>query len=627
MADTCYTYDPNQRPQYPCANYVAPGDILCATQHCTSFAGTTYEIAYCKCKDYLGNPIPNCEPKGLNVPVPTQTCYNKVTKEQCKVTPERCQEKRDQDKNWLWMTCYCCCSCFAWYTKVKISANEVRFIQDIEQFDNVLAASISDATGKLAVTWEDKIVGQSAGTAPGGPGQEMMIIHYGEDGELTATLDQPFLMPDGKLKLAQHLTPNDQLVDDSGNAVPIVGVRIGNYTGGIHHIALGTDIPSGPVPINGHLISTDGIIAGDYWLQITYTSDDMASFRAAKCDELPSLGSEAYSEQKGFTADMFSATAEGAEPRQISNAYFDPYYEIADAKVPKYAARYVTDQQAKDIKKRAPHAPITYETNVANFNYLKQLFAGFYPDINIYLQWEDETPNMYTFAEYGQKTIYVSGRLLRTEGIFQQGLAMMLAHGVALFLTDPKGKACVGQADYLGASFVLLTVFNRTWSDVALNGYEQVKQLFGYIKKKNAGGDPDDRCQYPSIDCRLKCITNALSGSELPLCSGVAIPGALRLEGAEAAIVEGQQSVVVRFNDDVDENTSQNIINYTIMPETVITTALRDTVERNKVVLTVTLPTPPEGDYTLTVDGILSVNGSTLNPNAKQTGFTVAPTP
>ena len=32
-----------------------------------------------------------------------------------------------------------------------------------------------------------------------------------------------------------------------------------------------------------------------------------------------------------------------------------------------------------------------------------------FPDVNIYLEWADETPNLYAFEEFGQKTVYISG--------------------------------------------------------------------------------------------------------------------------------------------------------------------------------------------------------------------------
>ena len=59
------------------------------------------------------------------------------------------------------------------------------------------------------------------------------------------------------------------------------------------------------------------------------------------------------------------------------------------------------------------------------------------------------------------------------------------------------------------------------------------------------------------------------------------------------------------------------------MPETVITTAVRDERDTSKVVLTVTLPSPPEGVYKLSVADIISSDGSTLNPNGRTAQFKI----
>ena len=251
-----------------------------------------------------------------------------------------------------------------------------------------------------------------------------------------------------------------------------------------------------------------------------------------------------------------------------------------------------------------------------------------YPNVNIYLEWTDEFPNLYAFEAFGQKTVYISGRLLRAKGVYREGVAMMLAFGVAMFYAqeqkDTDIKTCTGLADYFGAGYIIRQAFNFNWLEMTSDGYSQIRALFKHIKK-HRGGDPHNRCLLPSIDCRLECISNALSGKGLPACSGVPLPGGLRLESAQASIVDGEQSVVAVFNDAVDVNSSQQITNYTIMPETVITTAVRDERDTSKVVLTVTLPSPPEGVYKLSVADIISSDGSTLNPNGRTAQFKIPP--
>jgi hypothetical protein len=616
---------------YACEVNIPPNALKCTTTHCTSFAGTEEEIAWCKCIRFDQKPIPGCDPKGNTVPVKTGVCYNKVTKEQKNISVEACQDLRDGSRNWSWTNCYCCCSCFAWFTKILIPENQVKFVQTIQEHDKIMAASIDIADGKIHVTWDEAEVGFSDGTSPGAPSQ-MIVIQYGAEGEIIATSDQLFLLPDGTLKAANRLTPLDQLVREDGSPIDIESIRVITYTGGIHHLGLGDPDPADPiVPINGHLMGAEGLICGDFWLQVTHGSSDAKSALLAENHEsLPMIGSVEYAEQKGFSADLFSATREGATARAISNPFCEEQSLKDGASLRAGARQYLTHEQADDINANpADFYPISVEVNVPDYKIIRSTFACMYPDVNIYLEWADDYPNLYAFEAFGQKTVYISGRLLRAKGIYKEGVAMMLAFGVALFYAgDDKDKdiaTCTGLADYFGAGYILRQAFTFTWLEMSTGGYEQVRALWKKIKKAHRAGDPYNRCLLPSIDCRLESMSNALSGKGVPACTGVPGPGRLRLDSARASIVEGTQSVIAVFSEPVDPETSQPVTNYTIMPETVITTALRDETEPTQVVLTVTLPDSPEGDYTLTVSDVLAANGSTLNANARTADFKIPP--
>ena len=132
--------DTGAPPVYACESAVKPGTLKCALKHCNNYPETQDWKAYCKCIDWQGNKIPNCDPKGNTVPIQAFVCYNKVTGEQCTTTDEECQERRDKDKNWIWKTCYCCCSCFAWNTLILVGENKVKVIQDIEENEEIYTA-------------------------------------------------------------------------------------------------------------------------------------------------------------------------------------------------------------------------------------------------------------------------------------------------------------------------------------------------------------------------------------------------------------------------------------------------------------------------------------------------------
>ncbi|HKF58515.1 MAG TPA: hypothetical protein VKJ45_23950 [Blastocatellia bacterium] len=617
---------------YACEPNIPPEALKCATAHCTSFAGTIDEVAWCKCIRFDGKPISGCQPKDNTVPIKTGVCYNKATREQRNISDDACQELRDKDRNWSWRDCYCCCSCFAWFTKILIPDNQVKFVQTIEPRDKVMAGSIEISGGKIHVNWQEASVGFSDGTSPGAASQ-MIAIQYGAEGEIIATTDQLFLLPDGKLKAANRLTPLDQLVGEDGNPIDIESIRVIKYTGGIHHIGLGEDPPV-PVPINRHLISAEGLICGDFWLQVTYASSETTNtvVLASNHATLPIIGSSEYATQKGFSANLFSATRTGVTPRAIRNPFCEEQELKEGTSLLASARQYLTTEQADDIDENAEFYPISVQANVPDYTVTRNIFACAYPDVNLYLEWTDEYPNLYAFEAFGQKTVYISGRLLRAKGIYKEGIAMMLAFGVALFYSgdekDEEIKACTGLADYFGAGYIMRQAFTFNWFEMTTAGYEQIRALFKHIKKPHRGDDPRNRCLLPSISCRLECMSNALSGKGLPVCSGVPGPGKLSLDSASASMVEGTQSIIAVFSEPVDLESSQQVTNYTIMPETVITTAVRDERDPWQVILTVTLPTPPtppEGDYTLTVSDVRAENGSTLNPKARTANFKIPP--
>ncbi|PWR21988.1 Hint domain-containing protein [Zavarzinia compransoris] len=612
---------------YACEAYVAPDQHMCGETHCTRLADTSEDTAWCKCLDWQGNKIPNCEPKGSTVPIKSYSCYNQATGEQRNISEDACQDLRDRDRNWKWSACYCCCSCFAWDTKIRVSETEVRFIQDIEEEDEILAAWIEpNPDGTVKVTWKPRLVGYSDGTSPSSQPQTMVMIQYGEDGELIATPDQLMLMPDGRLKDAKRLVPGDLMVDDDGRPVAVNSVHLGEYSGGIQHLGLGPVPEDTNVPVSGNLFSANGIIVGDFWLQVTHGAEPESEGKTlvAGHSALPMIGSEAYATARSGDADLFSARQPGYEPRPVRNRNFRGYEARAALNIPANASLYVTPAQAEAIA-QAPHYPLSMDYNLADFRWLQKALQPFFPDINIYLEWSDEVPNLYAFELFGQKTLYVSGRILRTHEMYWQGLAAILAHGIAVFYAGKGAEGqypCVAQADSFGIGYVLRTAFDPNWGETANGGYAQVRTFFGHIPEDLRGGDPDNPCRLPAVNCRLQAMEAAIIGRPLPACAGVPQKGRLELKRATFEIIEDVPSVKVSFSEAVGPS-AEILGNYTITPETVITTALRDADDRTLVVLTVTLPDPAAGEYELSVQNILAADGSTLNALARTAYFVV----
>ncbi len=119
----------------------------------------------------------------------------------------------------------------------------------------------ADLEGQKPV-WAPREVAFSGGVPPNPHEDPMVYLTYGEDGALTVTIDQCFLLMDGALKAATYLEPGDQLVGADGGAVILTQVAVVRFQGGVHAIALAPTTWSGSA--NGHLLDAGGVVAGDY---------------------------------------------------------------------------------------------------------------------------------------------------------------------------------------------------------------------------------------------------------------------------------------------------------------------------------------------------------------------------
>jgi len=151
----------------------------------------------------------------------------------------------------------------AYGTPVTLPDRKTAKLETVRNGDLVLVATWS----KGALTWRPRTVyfSQGLGPVPKGERGAQVIFLTTERGELVISRSQLFLMPSGKLKAASKLTPKDQLVDEAGHPVAIRRVTIAQFQGGLHHISVEVDKAA---PYEGHLLIWNGIVCGDYHLQL-----------------------------------------------------------------------------------------------------------------------------------------------------------------------------------------------------------------------------------------------------------------------------------------------------------------------------------------------------------------------
>lgn len=151
---------------------------------------------------------------------------------------------------------------FAYDTRIAVPSSGEVPIQSLAVGDSVQAASLRPGEAPF---WEPSEVELSEGIAPG-LAETAVAIAFSDGGPpLVCVPDQIFVGADGRLVAADLLAPGDALLRPDGGQRPIVSVVLGRFIGGLHDVATSRDWNGSP---DGHLLAADGVIAGDYLVQL-----------------------------------------------------------------------------------------------------------------------------------------------------------------------------------------------------------------------------------------------------------------------------------------------------------------------------------------------------------------------
>jgi hypothetical protein len=508
--------------------------------------------------------------------------------------------------------CYCCCSCFAYDTPIAVSAESFKLIQEFKLHDPVWVAGPD-------LQWHASKVVHSSGVAPNVTETFMIFIRYGTPEnyrELIVTEDHLFLTPDRKLIPAASLKPGDALVQPDGSLIPVYWVLLASSTKGAHQIVAG----SFDGKLEGHLLNANGVVTTDYSVQLQAMAGQIDP--ALLVDDLSTrltVGSEAY-QQTYVNADALQFISNPALwPAGLTFNYPGNLINI-----PPTAASYLTEEQAQDVlDSPVPRRDFGSSYALELISHAFQTAKGFYPQPIYLYDWNNSTPNAYAFRSYGLDIIVVTGGLVRLQLMFEDGLALILSHVIARLygnLPDyPPEVKCVGSADYQGVSVVMGKIWvENTYAAVVRAGYAQVDAMFKLIKPDHAKGNPHDRCNAPSIDCRRQTILNAFSSIGLPRCARSDLPV---FEVVRAT--PGKHSLRVVFSEAVDQPTAETTANYVITPTIQVVSAKVDPKDRKVVLLE--LKHAPNGHYVLTVKDVISENTDPLDPAHTSAKFTLPP--
>jgi hypothetical protein len=501
--------------------------------------------------------------------------------------------------------CYCCCSCFGSYTPIEVRHGEYALARDIQAQEEVLAAG-ADLRWKPALvesvsTWE---------TAEGLM-SSMYFLRYSWDGDVREVIvspDHPFLMEDGTLIAVQDLTKKPlRLRRADGGQSDVLVVAQGTYQGGTTSIQLAGDFNGRD--LSGHLLNTNGLVTGDFKVQVYYTSQHLAAELVHEFGEdketLP-VGTTEY--HTAFPDEAYARFVD--DPGEWPKG-FAPTVG-AETRVPATAARYLTDQQARDIRRHATSGSPADTYPARALLYVFNLMRGLYPDVDFVLDWDNPVPNAYSWSAWGRQTVVVTGGLVRVRGLRLDGLSLIVSTMVSY---TSKDVHCVGEADYGG----LFSVIRRLWQDnlfiaVVESALPQIEQLFSHITKKHAAPNPADTCAQPGIACRLDSYQAALSMFPVPAC---ARPRPAYFEVRDARAIS-ETRVQITFSRTLNEPTAETIANYAFEPAVEIHSATVNHAQPALVVLDVA-KLAAKTSYLVRISHVVSNDDVPLDP-AHSTG-------
>jgi hypothetical protein len=419
--------------------------------------------------------------------------------------------------------CYCVCSCLAKDTPVSISkSGHVIKVQDIKKDHTTVIAAGTNLNFK-----DRKVETFSKGAK--GTTHNTIYLEYQIEGEdesrkIIITRDHFLYLNDlQKFVPADWLTIDDKLTDQDGNVVHIRDIHWGSYDGDFYEFA--TDMERPEDGLDGHLVVTNGIVTGDFCLQVWLNQDGELRNKYVVKREMGEVGSQEwldhYHSVKGDNADA---------PKTIElNGIEFITSKGHEVIIPEQANQFIPTAQALYLQKHAKKKPIGDNVNLQMLEYIEGNLKCKYPDINFIVNWYDNRVNAHSWIDISsperKKYTYIAGGLARIDGFNLEGLYFAFAQQIGMFYGSPlepeTGMTCIGEGDYYGAKIVLRKVW---FYEEYLNRMELVKQqlrtFFGYLGKQEMEEIyAESGTYYPSILCRFKTIDAAEALQEIPQCA------------------------------------------------------------------------------------------------------------
>lgn len=220
--------------------------------------------------------------------------------------------------------------------------------------------------------------------------------------------------------------------------------------------------------------------------------------------------------------------------------------------------------------------------------------------MEIELDWESVSPNVYGYQVEGTPKVFVGGELLRIAPLYGPAMAVALGFGVMAATSDKENP---GRALFDGVTQALFTVLGPYWGETVRDGQMQFQTVFDALAVKEREHRAEEGL---TARCLGEVIDAAVSGYDMPRCAGsptLAITGAHYHQGF----------VVAEFNTELEPTSAADPAHYAISPDGAVSQV---SLESDLTRVRITMDLSPDGNHELTVRDLLGADGSTLNPQA-----------
>lgn len=241
-----------------------PGGTLCPQEDCNNMSSLLHRVCNCLppyLNGCINNPVPGCCVYGPSSPIYVLNANG---------------------------GCYCCCG-MAPGASVAVTKSQRIAADQLKKGDTIYVPKDTSLRQWTSVTLEFVSLSKTSVENP----QVSIQLRDGKGKESTLIVGerQLLMMPDKKFKEARKIVPGlDQLVNNDGQPMEVSKIITGVFGQFISYIASSAAPASEP---EGHLLSLDGIICGDYALSLGIGPGNLADNH----EQLPNIGTNEYKQR------------------------------------------------------------------------------------------------------------------------------------------------------------------------------------------------------------------------------------------------------------------------------------------------------------------------------------------